>query len=566
MTFLFTHTLMMSPYFFKISFRGMLLAMVLLLGACSAPAPVETDIVEATVSSPTIEVLLTPTWTVDILPTPQVEALPSSTADEAYPGPLIADSTSALPLETPSGAYPPPPDELPADPGQSAYPPPDSGQAAPDSLAYPPPPQASPQVTTQTTSQATPALAATPGTLPTVSTPPLTPGVTPVDRLPVPAMPPPGSGATTVTIWHSWNEPQAQVLEEVLAAFQRLYPDVYFNVLYVPFDDLLMTFQASSYRGTGPSLLLGPAEWGPELYDAGFVSSVEDLAIPAFLDRINTAALEGARYRGTLIGLPHSIREGIVMYRNRQIISKAPVTFNELVSASKEATRGGRVGAYLERGYYYSAGHLEGTGGRLMDENGNPAFNNQTGVDWLNLLTEFEQVGATSFNTNRDLDLFKSGRVGIIIDGTWNRQALVNAIGEENLYIDPWPSYKSGRLSGFIKTDNIYLTSRAQGDERYASLQFIGFMLAPEVQAVLTRANHIPALKNVEVELEWMRQAMLAFDGAVPYPSHPNSRLYWDPLETAMGYVFNKTALPEPALVQASDTIRERIRESIANP
>ncbi len=552
----------MSQYLFKQPFLGMLLAVGLLLGACSAPTPVETSPVEEPLPSPTSEVVLTPTSVAVSPPTPQPEVLPSPELPDSYPGPEVAGPSPEAQLETPAGAYPPPPAGSQTEPGQSAYPPPGAGDTLPTSPAYPAPPGATPQ----TTLPAAPTQVATPAFLPTPSAPLLTPGVTPVERLGAPAMPPPGPGAKTVTVWHSWNEPQAQVLEEVLAAFQRLYPDVYFDVLYVPFDDMLNTFQASAYRGRGPTLLLGPAEWGPELYDAGMVASVEDLAIPAFLERINPAALESARYGGTLISLPHSIREGVVMYRNRQIIPKAPATFEELVSAAKGATRGGKVGAYLERGFYYSAGHLLGAGGRLMDEKGNPAFNNQNGRDWLNLLIEFEQVGPVSLNTNQDLDLFKAGRVGIIIDGTWNRQALSNAIGEANLFIDPWPVYPGGRLSGFIKTDNIYLTSRAQGDERYASLQFIGFMLAPEVQAVLTRANHIPALKEVEVSLEWVQQAMLAFEGATPYPTHPYSRLYWDPLETAMGYVFNRSALPEPALRQASDSISGRIREIQANP
>lgn len=549
---------MMSQYLFKAPFLGLLLAAGLLLGACGAPAPAETQIVQGPVPSSTPEIIVTPTWTVEPFPTPQSEAFPSPPVEEAYPEPEIAAPTPEPQLETPEGAYPPPPSGSPTEAGSSAYPLPESGEALPTGQAYPPPPP--------TTPQAAPTLAATPSFLPTATAPLITPGATPVDRLAVPAMPPPGPGVKTVTIWHSWNEPQAQVLEEVLSAYQRLYPDVYFDVLYVPFDDLLMTFQTSAYRARGPGLLLGPAEWGPELYDAGLVASMEDLAIPAFLDRINPAALESARYRGTLISLPHSIREGVVMYRNRQIIPKAPATFEDLVSAAKEATRGGRVGAYLERGFHYSAGHLLGSGGILMDENGNPAFNTQKGSDWLNLLIEFEKAGAVSINTNRDLDLFKAGRVGVIIDGTWNYQALANAVGEENLFIDPWPSYNNGRLSGFIKTDNVYLTTRVQGDERYASLQFIGFMLAPEVQAVLTRANHIPALKEVEVGLEWMQQAMLALEGAAPYPTHPYSRLYWDPLETAMSTVFNKTALPGPALKQASDSISARIREIKANP
>jgi arabinogalactan oligomer / maltooligosaccharide transport system substrate-binding protein len=539
---------------------GMMLAVVLLLVSCGAPASLEATPAEEPLPSPTLETPILPTPTVGSSPTSQIDAYPAPGEDNPYPAPqqIASPTPEVQELDFQQDPYPPP-DGSQTDPGTQPYPPPGFDAALPTPQTAYPEPQ-------QLTSPAAPTMPAPPAFLPTPTGPLVTPGPTPTERVVLPALPPPSPGSQTVTVWHSWNIAQAQVLEEVLAAYQRLFPDTYFDVLYVPYDDLLPTFQAAAYRGAGPSLLLAPAEWGPELYDKGMVATVNDLAIPAFLDRINPAALEGAHYGGNLISLPHSIRDGVVMYRNRQIIPRAPATFNDLVSAAKTATRGGRVGAYLERGFYYSAGHLMGIGGRLMDESGNPAFNNQQGIDWLNLLVEFEQAGAVSLNTNRDLDLFKAGRVGIIIDGTWNRDALVSAIGEENLYIDPWPTYKDGHLSGFILTDNIYLTSRAAGNERFAALQFIGFMLAPEVQVVLTRADHIPALKEVEVETEWMKQAMVAFAGGTPYPTHPNTRLYWDALETSMGYVFNKTALAEPALVQASDSIAARIRENQTRP
>jgi arabinogalactan oligomer / maltooligosaccharide transport system substrate-binding protein len=553
--------LMKIYYQFVNPVYGMMLAAVLLLVGCSAPAPLEATPTEESLPSPTLETPVLPTPTVESSPTFQHEAYPPPIEDNPYPAPqpIASPTPDAQELDSQMDPYPPPPDGSQTDLDSLPYPPPGSEEALPTGqTAYPEPQQLTPP--------AAPTLAVSPSFLPTPAGPQVTPGPTPTERVVLPAMPPPSPGSQTVTVWHSWNIAQAQVLEEVLAAYQRLFPDTYFDVLYVPHDDLLLTFQAAAYRGAGPSLLMAPAEWGPELYDGGMVASVNDLAISAFLDRINPAALDSARYRGDLISLPHSIREGVVMYRNREIIPRAPATFDDLVSAAKTATRGGRVGAYLERGFYYSAGHLMGIGGRLMDENGNPAFNNQKGTEWLNLLVEFERAGAVSFNTNRDLDLFKAGRVGIIIDGTWNRDALVNAIGEENLYIDPWPTYKDGHLSGFIQTDNIYLASRAAGDERYAALQFIGFMLAPEVQAVLTRADHVPALKEVEVETEWMKQAMVAFAGGTPYPIHPNTSLYWDAMETSMGYVFNKTAPAEPALVQASDSITAQIREIQTRP
>jgi arabinogalactan oligomer/maltooligosaccharide transport system substrate-binding protein len=532
---------MMMKFLFK-SPVILLLPAVLILTACgSRPAAVMTLTGEPSVSAP-VETPVQPTQTSrpSITHPSEIYPLPG---DLPYPAPELATSPVLALTEESGDAYPPPS-------AQPAYPLPGGGLPT-KQPAYPAPPAPSSTPFGQPTqpgavSEAGPSLTAEPQ---------------PTERVVFPAMPPPSSGTVTVTIWHSWSESEAVVLDDVLDAFQMVYPNIYFDVLYVPFDDLLRTFQTAMYRGAGPSILLAPAEWGSQLFDEGQVAAVDDLAVPAFLERINPAALDSARYRGSLISLPHAIRNGVVMYRNRQIISSAPDTFSDLVTAAKAATRGGRVGAYLERGYFYSAGHLAGLGGRLMDGNGNPAFNDQKGLTWLNLLVDFEQAGPVSFNTNRDLDLFKEGRVGIIIDGTWVREALVEAIGEQNIAIDPWPTYQDGHLSGYVQTDNIYLTTQATADERYASLQFFGFMLAPEVQAVLTRAGHIPALIEAQVENDWMEPVMAALVGGTAYPIHPNASLYWDPLETAMGYVFNASALPAPALKQASDTIYARIQD-----
>jgi maltose-binding protein MalE len=516
----------------------LLLLAVLLLAACSSRP---SAVISPTVEPDELPVAETPSQTGQPSATPASETYPLP-ADLPYPAPGM-DVSPVLTPTVADNAYPVPP-------AQPAYPPPDTDLLT-TQPAYPAPP----------TSAATPFVQPTQPDATSAAGPGLTAGPAPTERLPFPAMTAPSQGAVTVTIWHSWSESELAVLDDVLQAFQKVYPNIYFDVLYVPFDDLLRTYQAASYRGAGPSILLAPAEWGPQLYDEGLVASVDDLAVPAFLERINPAALESGRYRGALISLPHAIRSGIVMYRNRQIISKAPSTFSELVTAAQQATRGGGLGAYLERGYFYSAGHLAGLGGRLMDDDGNPAFNDPVGLAWLNLLLDFEQAGPVSLNTNRDLDLFKDGRVGIIFDGTWSREALAEAIGEENLAIDPWPAYQNGRLSGYVQVDSVYLAARAAGDERYASLQFFGFMLAPEVQAVLTRAGHIPALTDVQVEQAWMEPIMAALLGGTAYPIHPYTNLYWDPLETAMGYVFSKSALPAPALKQASDTIYARIQD-----
>ena len=383
--------------------------------------------------------------------------------------------------------------------------------------------------------------------------------LTPTERPFHTAEPPPESATQTITIWHSWDAVDAQTLDYLISAFQDLHPDVFFDVLYVPYDELQAKYEIEAYQGGGPSIVLGPAEWGVSFYDEGLVVDLTDIAGEAFLAEINPAALGEVSYKDALIGLPYAIRVGVLLFRNKLIVPVAPETYDDLVSFAQAATRGGKVGAYLERGFYYSSGHLYGIGGQLMDEDGYPMFNNQKGVEWLNLLDSFEEAGATEFEGDRDLELFKAGKVGMIIDGSWNIPDIQKAIGVDNLAIDPWPVYKDGNLSGFVQTDNLYLNSNLTAEERYPALQFMGFFLARNVQAILAQEGHIPAVLNVEVDDPLIEQAMIAFEKGTSYPLIPVMGIYWGPMQQAMQAVFAGEATPEDALEQADQMITESL-------
>ncbi len=369
--------------------------------------------------------------------------------------------------------------------------------------------------------------------------------------------------AGTVTLWHAWKENEIASLNEVIAAFQAKYPDVQFNVLYVPFDDLRGKFETAAATGGGPTVLIGAADWGPALFDAELIADIYPFTNAPFLASINAAALGAVKYKGALIGLPQTIK-GVVMYRNTAIIPEAPATWEDLVAAAKAATQGDVVGADLERGFFFSAAHLNGIGGQLMDKDGNPLFNDEKGVEWLKLLNSFSEAGPTEYYTDNDVNLFKAGKAGIIIDGTWNMAGLAEAIGADKLAIDPWPSYGGGHLSGYVQTENIYLGANATGDDQRAAWKFMEFFLSPEAQALLadpTKAGHIPSVMEVKVTDPLMLQAVKAFELGTAFPVIPEMGAYWGPMDTALKSVFDEGADPAAALQTAFDSITAGIKE-----
>jgi maltose-binding protein MalE len=169
--------------------------------------------------------------------------------------------------------------------------------------------------------------------------------------------------------------------------------------------------------------------------------------------------------------------------------------------------------------------------------------------------------------------MFKEGRVGFIIDGTWNRSSLAEAIGADNLSIDPWPIYGQGQLSGFVQAENFYMSAPKEGSSQNENPKlpwsFIQFFLEPESQAGLLEVGRIPAvlpanLPPVDAD-PLLDQAMQALTGGTAYPAVPDLPLYTTALDAALASVYEGGAPPAAALQAAYDSIQTaRISQTAA--
>lgn len=396
--------------------------------------------------------------------------------------------------------------------------------------------------------QATPtATPATPTPAPTATLPP-PPTVTPTPVL----------DQGTISIWHSLEEPDISTLVLVIADFQNLYPDIQFDVLYLPENILLERYAQAAQEGGRPSILLAPAAWMGDLAQAGLVADLTGLLDASLTGRINAAALETGRIGGFQIGLPYQI-EGTVLFRNNDLIPDVPATWEDLAAAAQAVTQGEVVGAYLERGFYYAGAHLQGLGGALQDAAGQPAFNNEAGRQWLELLQAFAQVGPVDYLTSQDVDKFKALQVGFVIDSTTNREALISALGYDDLSIDPWPVVGAGRLAGYLQAQAIFLNSHITEDVRQISWKFAHFMLSPEAQARFSKIGRIPAVLDAPLEDPLIAQAVTALRGNVAAPANFNE-LY----QTAMDTYLPAFYAGESTVQETLDNIEAAIRAALS--
>jgi ABC-type glycerol-3-phosphate transport system substrate-binding protein len=384
--------------------------------------------------------------------------------------------------------------------------------------------------------------------------------------------PTPSQPTGTVSIWHSLQDDELPALLRPIEEFRKAYPGVQFDVTYVPSLDLRAAYEQAALQGKAPTVLIGSAGWGPSLYDQGLVADLSSLAEQGLLDSLNPAGVETGRYKDALISLPLSL-EGTVLYRNGALAPIAPATFDELVTFARSATEGGAVGAVLDRGFMASGAHLNGLGGKWINPDGTPAFNDEHGIAWVNLLGAFEQAGPVEYQTDADLNLFKEGRAGMIIEDTRQRQNLAEAIGADNLVIDPWPLATGGALSGFVQADGVFLNPRALQEGDQVSWEFVKTLFSPQSQAGLAQLGFIPAINLTQltaageaarIEDPLISQAMNALAGGAAYPVQPQFQLYLPYLDIAIQSIFNGEASTGDALQAAEDAILAELKATPA--
>ncbi len=512
-----------------------------------------------------------PTQTVPAALSPTVTETPVSQA-------VFATATQPAPTATQNGSNPYPPPEGASQPSQTP-----SGSEPyplPQETPYPGPGQATESQPTSTSPIEPNTPTATQGSGAGIETTPSAVSITPTGSAtamtptPTEFLPAPRSTGIprpegTITIWHSWDESQVNILMQIIQAYQVVYPDVRFDLLYVPPDDLLAKYEAASYNGAGPSLLFGPAEWGAYLYDRSLVENLGPYASDRFLATINPAALGTGQYQGALISLPVTMR-GEVLYRNKKLVPSASSTFAELVTSAQSVHQNGTVGAYLDQGVLFSLAHLAGLGGQILDEKRQPVFNQlgyQKSLEWLKLLDEFRQAGPVELNGNRHMQLFKEGRVGLMVEGTWSHGDLAQAIGADNLAIDPWPSYGSGHLSGFVWADSLYMNANAvevSPVDHLAGLRFMGYLMTSQVQAFLGEIGFIPTVQSARPGQEWVSQAMQAMAGGAAFPPALQGEVrtaYLDIFQSALYNVFTLNKDPLLSLQSAYQSIQARLAE-----
>lgn len=380
-------------------------------------------------------------------------------------------------------------------------------------------------------------------------------GIAPSSNAPVAAQ-----DATTLTIWHSWQDAEADLLDTWVENFEA-QSDVTVELRFIPFDDLRNTFTNAVSTGEGPDLLIGQADWAGGESGAGTISPISDLIAGTELEsNLSEAAWDLMAVAGVRYGVPVTL-DGVSLYYNRDFIDddEVPTDFSEMVELGVELTEGEDVGLLFNPGFYQTAGIYFALGGELFDPTdfANLWNTNDAAVRFLERHLEVFEASQAMYTG--DNVLFRNGQAAMIVDGSWNLNTYREDLGE-NLGLALLPEIDGTRWAPFFGGKGFYISSITDNED--AALEFLTFVTSPDQLALgASIAGHIPPTDAVEVEDPYIATFSQQFALGVALPTQGMDP-YWGNLGDAITAVTESGESPDAAAEAATEAIEAVLAES----
>lgn len=338
-------------------------------------------------------------------------------------------------------------------------------------------------------------------------------------------------GEVTITIWHDKEDAVTQVLE---SEFAQLEPQI--HVVLEKKSDLT---EALKMVGNDPKA-------APDMYffahdkigvyaEMGILSPITDILPAEELDAYMDNTIEAATYKGTVYQLPIYYETLLFMY-NRLYMKdeEVPATTEELYAYMQENTRGGHYGFVEQHSTpYYAAGWINGFGGYILNEEGEPGLNLPQTEAALTYHKKFVDLmpGETEYATVNTL--FKEGMAHATIAGPW----LVPTVRESGIDVGiasmPVIDETGTPISPYMGVQGMQVLKNAAETKKDAVKSVLRVLMKDEVGIALAQASGCaPARESCysyeEVSGDEIVMAMKeTAENAVPMPNLPEMDVMW---------------------------------------
>lgn len=370
-----------------------------------------------------------------------------------------------------------------------------------------------------------------------------------------------------ITFWHGYaaGGGEAATLDNlIMPAAQEAFPNVDFEVLQVPFDQLQNKYNTEASAGGGPDILLGPSDWIGGYVEADVIRSLDDLAPEGFADEYSPASISAMTLNDSLYGVPQS-NGGVALWYNTSLVSEPPATTDDLLALSAqiyEESGGQTYGLVIFPQFYNLAGYLYGFGATALNEDGTSGFDSPETVEFLTFIQTLSQAPGILVVDDEagSQSAFQEGRAAMVISGPWFTSNAVTAFGEEGVGVAKLPAIsplENAPARPFIGTTGLYINANLDDEEAELAFQFAQWYSTVGTEFLVTEAGQIPASTQVEIPADQPFAAAFVeqFQEGVAQPTVPEMANVWEAADDMINKVIRGEATPEQAAADAASTI-----------
>jgi arabinogalactan oligomer/maltooligosaccharide transport system substrate-binding protein len=301
----------------------------------------------------------------------------------------------------------------------------------------------------------------------------------------------------SITWWDTSGEAEAPHFAELVAAFEKEYPDIDVEHVTVPFDQAQQKFLDAVESGRDvPDVLRADVGW-----TAGFAADghLADLTGTAALDGdmsgfLPTTTASVTLEDGGVYGVPQ-VTDTLALLYNRRIferagISRPPSTWKDLKdTALKIKERTGAEGIVLNPDPFFSLPFLYGEESDLVDVGSRSiTVANAASVRGVSTAADLVASGAAPRPPEKEAyaamqNAFKSGEAAMMVNGPWATADLFSSPEFEdrgNLGIAAVPAGSTGTAGSPTGGHNLVVSAKSENPD--ASYLFVRYMTEKEQQ------------------------------------------------------------------------------------
>ena len=303
-----------------------------------------------------------------------------------------------------------------------------------------------------------------------------------------------------ILLWHSWDEQDALVLEQVLEHVAEINPQTSVIAIHVPAEEILDRYIVATEQGVGPDLLLGSSEWTGQLVEAGVVRSI-NFDEREFAQYLPTA-MAALQYKpdgqeAAFFGFPLSLYP-TALYRNTQMANATPITLDELLTRA-DAGESVALVPRFEPAYW----GIQTFGDGLFDAAGTFTLAQSGFTEWLTWLNDVQHEPGIILNVDETAleEMFMERRVAYFATGPEDLRLLSEAVAADSIDVARLPSGPAGPSGPLLPVEAVMLSTASSKSQSTTALAVAHFLTNPQQSTTFMRElGRVPANRLVEVD------------------------------------------------------------------